>query len=551
MTDITNRSASTEFLFFASNMRLISECNSSASGAEPSGLKTLAGKLIARPPARPSVNQFARASLDGEARLLRAQTLLHDVEAVTAREQGAIVRDAWHLLDEEWRFLKDAAPVREILCDWAQQAGLADPAAAAQTVLHAIDGELLPILHIKWHLRADTPAMKTIQETLLARWQDASALTPAAAHLYSLWCCDARAGRETSIVDQLARCESLLQDPGLEFELKQLVAERYAELGGLQSRVQHDNLTWLGQQLQVVEALEQSLEPLHPLLDLRAKLHQRYGIAILNSHFLLEDRDIRLRTAGGGLRAHTGILHLAQAIVLAPDDKESALQLSRVGELFRVFDALRQQVQGNAEVIEILETLCQDLTAGGQEAEAFLHSVEADELRARRAAAVVRTGPLRMHDVLRQRFVDDQQDAAALARPTQAARTVLYTWTFSARQPLFKAVAALGLLLLVHAGTVGIYQRYQARVCDQNYQDLLVSAKAGQADRAIVNAESFLSHANTSDPRLSQILDIYHRAVLDRLFALGGHSERVKPLLKRHDNLLARFQPQPMFRKEN
>lgn len=124
-------------------------------------------------------------------------------------------------------------------------------------------------------------------------------------------------------------------------------------------------------------------------------------------------------------------------------------------------------------------------------------------------------------------------------------RCVLYPWLLSAREPVTKAAALVGVLLLSAGGAGLSLHAWEASLREEAFQRFVAASQAEEPSRVAESARDFLRHdARGGDPRLEQVVRGYQEAVLREAIdaARAGDSARAERLSRESAEVEARLE---------
>ncbi|WNG48456.1 hypothetical protein F0U60_33290 [Archangium minus] len=526
---------------------------------------------------------------NGHRRVERASLLLR--EALRRERQGLGTHhdELWQLIHEEWTALGGSAPARDFLRDLAVSIGIPreEVDAEVDAVLGAIPNELLPGVHALIHsgLPAGSPARERLH---FVEWRSAIRHNPQASPML----------RSALVAHAVTSAREAVQEASYRSALVHFQAAlELMPPSWPQTLLAHEACLaaehWVGS---LTSASRDSLEavlatlarwsallPHHfSLCRLRAALHRRLADGLLAKRHFSE-----------------AALHLLKARLLDPlgsslapsrEDEaslvpESFLVFTRMPEGMALADESRTAALGETAlrlgllpsepaVLSAVSALC--LALGQEEGGGWnvlrrqllqehpvLAQVPCELLETLRGSGLsMRAEALAVHLPAPPPFSLDNSSAALLVAGWRRTceqgiaagsssgrkgldRWVFYPWLFSVREPLAKAAALVGVLLLAVGGTGLTQQAWEASRRDAAFQRFVAARQAEEPSRVSESARSFLRHDDRGrDPRFDQVVRGYEEAVLREAIdaARAGDTERAQRLSRESAALKARLE---------
>lgn len=507
----------------------------SAATAQPDAPCTIAATLAAR---LCQLNRHGGRrrgfSISAQGRLERARQLLQDAAAGSWNQAND--EEAWTLLTQEWEWVSRAPYVRQLLIGWATELGAAVPEQAASAVLAAIPQELLPLLRARTYILSEpTPAavpslLQGVTETTeqpLTVWQELALV------LVHEEAPDPRL--------PLARCTRALARPELRAELRPVLVAfylhqfgRYCDAGSWHSE---DDIALLKEYGDQLERLAQDGEPSLGVSAARGRAQRLLGMALLGQQLRITAIDLALVHLSGPPRIRLALAPLWRALALG-DDGVTA-ELKGLGPLYQRLSTLGQKQQAPAKQAYLRSAQAQ-LAAAQNDAESFLLSTEGLNLRAQRLAAEAagEQEVLPLREALR-RLLAPPPAAAVVTPPARRAFYLWLTWALSSRDAAYKVAAAVGILALLHGGTIGVRENWRAAADKRRYDRVLHSVRMQDHDATVRAADAFLRAAARRDVRVPQVLEFLDRAAAVEALRRGqtGRGAEVATLLEAHQDI--------------
>lgn len=119
----------------------------------------------------------------------------------------------------------------------------------------------------------------------------------------------------------------------------------------------------------------------------------------------------------------------------------------------------------------------------------------------------------------------------------------LATWLFSPRDAWAKAVAGIGLVLLLFAGTSSYLQYRRESRLETAYHEILNGVQSKNDALVVSQALPFLRQAGgTSDPRAAQVQELYQESLMREVVRLveAGEEKKAMELLKSSESVITR-----------
>lgn len=289
--------------------------------------------------------QLVHALFSSEHRLNRARELLRDAAAGRATNVSQL-DTLWALTEKEWLWVRRSPQVRHHLHQQAEILGIADAAAATDSVLRAVEEELLPLLHLKEYLKArrSSPKEAGIHGRYLGRWQLRPDADDALLNRYGAFLEELK-GDPTIPIDRIGpTLEAIGRARGGHDPRVLALFRRYAEL--MRARYQQPlsklpSTVWLANQLSFTENIESLAPPMHTLVELRALGHLALGVRRINKH----------------IDAPAGVLNLARAQLLAPYNGEVQARIENARELLAFLESQPDSAPVNSAATSLISWL--------------------------------------------------------------------------------------------------------------------------------------------------------------------------------------------------